>query len=189
MTLKLATTLDGRIAAANGDSKWVTGETARRRVQKLRRIADAVMVGGGTLRCDAPRLTVREPENWPRQPLRIVATRDAALAAKLPELYPDGRIEAVALDDAAAWDGFLLGLGKRGMVNLLIEGGGELAASALAAHAVDRAEFHIAPKILGGRESRPAVGGASPELMALARRLRDVEVERLGDDVMIAGEL
>ena len=189
VTLKLATTLDGRIATASGDSKWVTGETARSRVQRLRQLADAVMVGGETLRRDAPRLTVREPENWTRQPLRIVATRETGLVARLPELYPDGRIEAVDLPDAAAWDRFLLDLGRRGMINLLIEGGGELAASALAAYAVDRAEFHIAPKILGGRDSRPAVGGASPELMALARELRDVEVERLGDDVMISGDL
>lgn len=189
VTLKLATTLDGRIATSSGDSKWVTGEAARSRVQKLRQLADAVMVGGETLRRDAPRLTVREPADWRRQPLRIVATRDAKLAARLGELYPDGRVEAVNLPDAATWDEFLLDLGRRNMVNLLIEGGGELAASALAAHAVDRAEFHIAPKILGGRESRPAVGGASPELMAMARSLHDVEVARLGDDVMISGEL
>lgn len=188
VTLKLATTLDGRIATASGDSKWVTGEAARSRVQMLRKLADAVMVGGETLRRDAPRLTVREPEDWPRQPLRIVATRDAELVSQLPELYPDGRIEAVNLPDAAAWDGFLLGLGKREMIDLLIEGGGGVAASALAAHAVDRVEFHIAPKILGGKESRPAVAGASPELMAQALKLRGVEVARLGDDVMISGE-
>ena len=189
VTLKLATTLDGRIAASSGDSKWVTGEAARSRVQQLRRLADAIMVGGETLRRDAPRLTVREPAGWRRQPWRIVVTRDAELAAKLREIYPDGRGEAVDLPDASAWDAFLLELGRRNMIDLLIEGGGELAASALAAHAVDRAEFHVAPKILGGRDSRPAVGGASPELMAMARTLRNVEVARLGDDVMISGDL
>lgn len=189
VTLKLATTLDGRIATASGDSKWVTGEAARSRVQMLRRLADAIMVGGETLRRDAPQLTVREPADWKRQPLRIVATRDAKLKAKLPELYPDGRVEAVNLPDASAWDEFLLDLGRRNMVNLLIEGGGELAAAALAAHAVDRAEFHIAPKILGGRGSRPAVGGADPELMAMAKTLRNVEVAQLGDDVVISGDL
>ena len=189
VTLKLATTLDGRIATASGDSKWVTGEAARSRVQWLRQLSDAIMVGGETLRRDAPRLTVREPADWPRQPWRIVATRDRELAAKLQDFYPDGRVEAVNLPDAAAWEKFLLDLGRREMVNLLIEGGGGIAASALAAHAVDRAEFHIAPKILGGRDSRPAVGGASVELMAMAKTLRDVEVARLGDDVMISGAL
>ncbi|MBQ6352592.1 MAG: bifunctional diaminohydroxyphosphoribosylaminopyrimidine deaminase/5-amino-6-(5-phosphoribosylamino)uracil reductase RibD [Lentisphaeria bacterium] len=189
VTVKLATTLDGRIATASGDSRWITGPAARSRVQKLRRLADAIMVGGETCRKDSPRLTVREPADWPRQPWRLVATRDAALIARLPELYPDGRVEAVDLPDPPAWEALLDDLGRRGMVNLLIEGGGELAASVLAARAADRVEFHIAPKILGGRESRPAVGGASPERLALARGLRNVEVERLGEDVLIAGDL
>ena len=91
--------------------------------------------------------------------------------------------------DAPAWEKFLVGLGKRDMIDLLIEGGGELAASALAARAVDRVEFHIAGKILGGRDSRPAVGGASPESLASALELRNLEVKRLGEDVMIAGEV
>jgi len=189
VTLKLATTLDGRIATFTGDSKWVTGPEARSRVQELRRLADAIMVGGETLRRDRPRLTVREPADWPRQPWRIVATRGGISAEELKEYFPDGRAETAELPDRPAWEAFLEGLGRRGMVNLLIEGGGELAAAVLAARAADRVEFHIAPKILGGRESRPAVGGASPELLASALKLRDVEVRRLGDDVMIAGDL
>ena len=188
VTLKLATTLDGRIAAASGCSQWITGAEARGRVQKLRRLADAVMVGGGTWRTDKPSLTVRDVENWPCQPLRVIVssrlTRDA-----VAECYPDGRFEVVALPDKAAWDKFLADLGGRGMVNVLIEGGGELAASALAAKAVDCVEFHVAPKILGGRDSRPAVGGASPETLAEALELKNVRVERLGKDVMIAGEI
>ena len=189
VTLKLATTLDGRIATASGCSKWITGEAARSRVQELRRMADAIMVGGGTLRCDRPGLTVREPADWPRQPLRIVATRRSMSESELREFFPDGRAETANLPDAAAWDAFLVGLGRRDMVNLLIEGGGELAASALSARAVDRVEFHIAGKILGGRDSRPAVGGVSPASLSEALKLRDVEVRRLGDDVMIAGGL
>lgn len=189
VTLKLATTLDGRIATASGCSKWITGEAARSRVQELRRMADAIMVGGETLRRDRPQLTVRDPADWPRQPWRIVATRRRMTKAELLEYFPDGRAEAVDLPDAAAWRSFLDGLGRRGMIDLLIEGGGELAASALAARTVDRVEFHIAGKILGGRDSRPAVGGASPDSLAEALKLHDIEVKRLGDDVMIAGDL
>lgn len=189
VTLKLAVTLDGRIATAGGDSRWVTGEAARSRVQELRRMADAIMVGGGTLRADRPQLTVREPADWPRQPWRIVVTRKRMTEGELREYFPDGRAEAVDLPDARAWSDYLAELGSRGMVDLLIEGGGELAASALAARAVDRAEFHVAGKILGGRDSRPAVGGASPELMAGALELKNIEVGRLGEDVMIAGDL
>ena len=188
VTLKLATTLDGRIATASGNSRWITGETARSRVQKLRRLADAIMVGGGTWRADRPSLTVRVVENWPCQPLRVIVserlTRDEVAGC-----YPDGRFEVVALPDKPAWDKFLTDLGGRGMVNVLIEGGGELAASALAAKAVDYVEFHVAPKLLGGRDSRPAVGGASPETLAGALELKNVRVERLGNDVMIAGDL
>ena len=188
VTLKMATTLDGRIATMSGDSKWVTGETARSRVQKLRRLADVVMVGGGTWRTDKPSLTVRDMENWPCQPLRVIVSKSLT-RDEVAECYPDGRFEVVALPDKAAWDEFLTGLGRRGMVNVLVEGGGELAASALAAEAGDYVEFHVAPKILGGRESRPAVGGASPEFLAAALELKNVRVERLGYDVMIAGDV
>ena len=186
--LKLATTLDGRIATASGSSRWVTGPEARKRVQRLRRMADAVMVGGGTMRCDRPRLTVREPEDWPRQPLRVIATRRGVPEDELARLFPDGRVETVNLPDRRSWNDFLSLLGERKMVNLLIEGGGELAASALAAGVVDRVEFHIAPKILGGRDSRPAVGGDSPEFMDAAIKLENISVERCGDDVIVSGD-
>lgn len=189
VTLKLATTLDGRIATATGDSKWITGEAARSRVQALRRMADAVMVGGSTLRRDHPQLTVREPADWPRQPLRIIATHRGVSAGELKEFFPDGRVETADLPDSAAWGRFLDDLGRRQMIDLLIEGGGELAASALGAGAVDRVEFHVAGKILGGRDSRPAVGGASPEFLAQALKLRNLEVGRLGEDVKITGDL
>ena len=188
VTLKLATTLDGRIATASGCSQWVTGEAARSRVQKLRRLADAVMVGGGTWRMDKPSLTVRDVENWPCQPLRVIVSKRLT-REEVAECYPDGRFEVVSLPDKAAWDEFLADLGRRGMVNVLIEGGGELAASALAAKAVDYVEFHVAPKILGGRDSRPAVGGASPETLGEALELKNIRVERLGKDVMIAGDV
>ena len=188
VTLKLATTLDGCIATASGCSQWITGAEARGRVQKLRRLADAVMVGGGTWRTDKPSLTVRDVEDWPCQPLRVIVS-ERLTRAEVAECYPDGRFEVIALPDKPAWDEFLTGLGRRGMVNVLIEGGGELAASALAAKAVDYVEFHVAPKILGGRDSRPAVGGASPETLASARELKNIRVERLGKDVMIAGDL
>ena len=184
--LKLATTLDGRIATASGDSKWITGVEARQRVQRLRRLADAVMVGAETVRHDHPALTVRDPENWSRQPLRLVASRTMT-AAELAEYFPDGRAEIVALDEPDDWNYFLATLGDRGMIALLIEGGGELAAAALRAGAVDYVEFHIAPRLLGGRGSRPAVGGPDPEFMDQARQLYRVEVERCGSDLIVSG--
>jgi diaminohydroxyphosphoribosylaminopyrimidine deaminase/5-amino-6-(5-phosphoribosylamino)uracil reductase len=185
--LKLAMTLDGKIATPDGESKWITGPGARGRVQELRRLADAVLVGGETVRQDHPQLLVREPADWPRQPKRFVASRRLTPAA-LQAYFPDGEMpEIVNLPDAAAWDAFLLELGGRGMTMLLIEGGGELAAAALRAGAVDRVEFHVAPKILGGAHSRPAVGGADPARLAEAIELENTRVTHYGDDFAVGG--
>lgn len=186
--LKMAMTLDGKIATASGDSKWVTGTEARARVQKLRRLADAIMVGGETVRLDHPQLTVREPENWPRQPLRLIASHSMD-EDELQEFFPDGNAELVKPQSTADWDELLEELGQRKMTCLLIEGGGELAASAIEADAVDYVEFHIAPKLLGGRDSRPVLGGDSPDLMALARELHHVKVKHYGEDIAVSGFL
>lgn len=186
--LKMASTLDGKIAAPDGDSKWVTGSEARRRVQQLRRLSDAIMVGGNTLRHDHPQLTVREPENWQKQPLRIIAS--ATLDDdEAKEYFPDGRFEIIDLPDQNAWENYLLDLGKRNITVLLIEGGGELAASAIAAGAVDMVEFHIAPKLLGGRNSIPALGGDDPRGMSDSLPLQNITITRYGDDIAIQGFL
>ena len=186
--LKMAMTLDGKIATPEGESKWVTGVEARRRVQSLRRLADAIMVGGNTLRTDHPQLTVREPENWERQPQRIVVSAELD-AEDLQEYFPDGRCETVSLPDEAAWDAYLKELGARNYTTLLIEGGGELAAAAVRAGAVDMVEFHIAPKLLGGRASIPVLGGAAPEGMDAALPLHNVSIEKYGDDIAVTGYL
>lgn len=186
--LKMAMTLDGKIATAEGESKWITGPEARRRVQQLRRLADAVMVGGETVRRDHPALTVREPDSWPCQPLRLIASRSMD-EEELAEYFPDGNAELVRLDVADDWGMLLDHLGLRNITCLLIEGGGELAASALNAGVVDYVEFHIAPKLLGGRDSRPVLGGDDPESMALARKLHRVKVTHYGEDIAISGFL
>ena len=184
--LKMAMTLDGKIATENGDSKYVTGPEARSRVQTLRRLADAIMVGGDTCRIDHPQLTVREPANWDRQPLRLIASGSMD-EDELADFFPDGNAEVVSLEEPEDWDKLLDDLGSRDIVTLMIEGGGELAASAIAAGAVDYVEFHIAPKLLGGRDSRPVLGGESPELMSLARKLYRISVEQYGEDIAVCG--
>ena len=185
--LKMAVTLDGKTATESGDSFWVTGEAARNRVQQLRQLADAVMVGAETVRKDHPKLNVRVPADWQRQPLRIVASSGMTLR-ELESYFPDGNAE-LANPSQEGWEPFLRRLGERRIMVLLIEGGSELAASAIAANAVDHVEFHIAPKILGGRESRPAVGGANPLRMMDSLPLENVNVCRYGDDVAISGDL
>lgn len=185
--LKMAMTLDGNIATESGDSKWVTGPEARRRVQQLRRLCDAIMVGANTVRYDHPQLTVREPESWERQPLRVVAS-SSFTQDDLDEFFPDGNACVADLSTPEKWEEFLLMLGKKKMTALLIEGGGELAGSALRAGVVDYVEFHIAPKLLGG-SGRQVVGGLAPDLMKHALMLKDVEVKSYGDDIAICGYL
>lgn len=185
--LKMAMTLDGNIATATGDSKWVTGSSARQRVQELRRLCGAIIVGANTVRLDHPQLTVREPENWSRQPLRVVAS-SSFTDAELKHYFPDGNAVIVDLTSAEKWDIFLSELGSRGITAVLLEGGGELAGNALRANVVDYVEFHVAPKLLGG-SGRPVVGGIAPELMSRAAALNDVEIKRYGDDIAIGGYL
>ena len=174
--LKMAQTLDGKTATAGGISQWITGETARQRVQKLRMRADAVMAGAETFRLDHPRFTVRDrDDNVLKTPRRIIVTgRPGAFSAP--------GFEFVSLPDAAAWEAFLKKLGSENVTAMLIEGGGTLAASALAARAVDRIEFHIAPKILGGEHSRSSVAGPDPVSLKGAFRLKNVELHKLGQD-------
>ena len=187
--LKMAQTLDGRIATSSGISKWITGPAARRRVQKLRRWCDAIMVSAETVRLDHPRLDVRTPADWPRQPLVVVArksTPEAEIRAAFP---PERELLTATLDTPDDWRRLLAFLGEREITALLIEGGGELAARALAARAVDRIEFHIAPKLLGGRRSRASVGGPDPLTLDDAIRLSSMTCRRCGDDLIVAADV
>ena len=147
----------------------------------------AILVGGKNI-CQVTALTVREPDSWPCQPLRLIASRSMD-EEELAEYFPDGNAELVRLDVADDWGMLLDHLGLRNITCLLIEGGGELAASALNAGVVDYVEFHIAPKLLGGRDSRPVLGGDDPESMALARKLHRVKVTHYGEDIAVSGFL
>ena len=188
--LKLAMTLDGRIATSAGESRWVSGERSRARTQKLRQWADAILVGAETVRRDNPQLLVRRPRNWPKQPLRLVASRSGNLG-KNPQLLSDGRAETRILDcpEAAAWHAELRRLGREGIAALLVEGGGELAGELLRHGLIDKVAFFMAPKLLGGRASRPAIGGDSPAALAEAHQLKHVRITRSGEDYLITGYL
>jgi diaminohydroxyphosphoribosylaminopyrimidine deaminase / 5-amino-6-(5-phosphoribosylamino)uracil reductase len=189
VVLKLAITLDGRIACANGQSQWITGPEARGRVQQLRRRADAIMVGGETVRKDNPGLIVRDPEDWSSQPRRLIVSRTLTPETASELMCSGPAPEIVAPQSSEEWQNLKKQLGSEQVTELLIEGGGELAAEALHAGIVDIAEFHIAPKILGGKDSRPAVGGANPLSLAEAWDLKDVSVEILGKDIIVHGKV
>jgi diaminohydroxyphosphoribosylaminopyrimidine deaminase/5-amino-6-(5-phosphoribosylamino)uracil reductase len=184
--LKMATTLDGKIATASGQSKWITGSEARQRVQRLRQWSDAIMVGGNTARIDHPSLTVRDIPDW-RQPRRIIVSKKMT-AEEAQEILPPGIApEVVAPKDARHWRRLMHKFGDENITALLIEGGGELAAAVLHAGIVDIVEFHLAPKILGGRNSLPVIGGDNPHALDEAVKLCDIKIERAGDDIIVSG--
>lgn len=176
VVLKLASTLDGRTAAPDGSSRWITGEAARADVHRLRAESDAVLVGAGTVRADDPELTVRRggSEERRRQPLRVVLGQAPPDARVFPALELDGDLGRV-LDE----------LGRRGVLQLLVEGGPTVAGAFHRAGLVDRYVLYFAPALLGGDDGRPVLAGPGVATMAEAWRGRITGVEMVGDDVRV----
>lgn len=197
LTLKLATSLDGRIAMASGESQWITGEAARLEGHKLRASHDAVLVGIGTVLADDPALTVRLPDHSGPQPLRVVldsrlrtpATAQVAggnsLIFTTASARPVGQAEVVEVVDAdgrANLHATLDILYARGVRSVLIEGGGEVAASFLRENLIDRMEWFRAPILLGS-EGRHCVAALSLAKLADAPKFRRKAVQVVGDDL------
>jgi diaminohydroxyphosphoribosylaminopyrimidine deaminase/5-amino-6-(5-phosphoribosylamino)uracil reductase len=177
VTWKAAASLDGRTAAADGTSRWITGELARAEVHELRDRADAVVVGVGTVLADDPQLTVRPDPG--RQPLRVVLDRTGRVPAGARVLDDEAETLVLALDPSAA----LAELGRRGVVSVLLEGGATVAAAFLRDGLVDRVVTYVAPVLLG--EGAPLVAQLEVSTIGEALRWRLDEVERVGDDVRL----
>jgi diaminohydroxyphosphoribosylaminopyrimidine deaminase/5-amino-6-(5-phosphoribosylamino)uracil reductase len=172
VVLKMASTIDGRIAAADGSSKWITGETARKRVHQLRAESDAIVVGAGTVRADDPSLTVRDAEG--PSPRRIVL----------------GAIDASAkVHPCTQWTGSLPDLldtlGKEGVVQLLVEGGARVAASFHRERLINQYIMHIAPVIAGGDDAAGVFAGPTASTMADMWHGRIVSTTNLDGDIEI----
>ena len=210
VTLKLATSLDGRIATGGGESRWITGEPARAYAHLLRVQHDAVLVGSGTAMSDNPRLDVRLPGLAARSPLRIVLdgrlrvplNHDLVARAKAqPTLLLTGAgqpedklatleragVEVATVgqdgDGRLSLDAVLALLGQRGLTRLLVEGGGELAAGLFGADLVDRMVWFHAPGVIGG-DGVAAVGGYALARLADMARFRRLSAARLGEDLV-----
>jgi diaminohydroxyphosphoribosylaminopyrimidine deaminase / 5-amino-6-(5-phosphoribosylamino)uracil reductase len=210
VTLKLATSLDGRIATAAGDSKWITGEAARARGHLLRATHDAILVGIGTAMADDPELTCRLPGLGARSPMRIVAdsaarlpagsalVRSARAAPTWVMCAEDAPAANVAALEAAGVvvhrlprgaDGriqpaaMMQALGGEGLTRLLVEGGGTFAAALLAADLVDRLAIFRAGVMIGG-DGLPGVGAFGLQRLASARRFTRLSLSETGDDVL-----
>lgn len=197
VTLKLATSLDGRIATATGESQWITGPEARLQGHRLRAAHDAILVGVETVLADDPELTVRLPDYEDPHPLRVVldsrlrtpATAKVAsgnaliLTTATPRAIGQADVLAVTADDGCpAISAVLDALAARNICSVLIEGGGRVAASFIQAGAVDAIEWFRAPILLGG-EGRPCVASLALAKLADAPKFRRLGVEPVGDDL------
>jgi diaminohydroxyphosphoribosylaminopyrimidine deaminase / 5-amino-6-(5-phosphoribosylamino)uracil reductase len=172
VVLKLAATLDGRIAAPDRTSQWITGPEARADVQNLRAESDAILVGAGTVRADDPALTVRL--EGARDPLRVILGHPPAGARVRPDLVHQGPVDPLLLD-----------LGRRGVVQLLVEGGAEVAGSFHRARLVDQYVLYFAPAFMGGDDGVPLFSGPGAPSMEDLWRGRISEVRRFGPDLRI----
>ena len=212
VTLKLAATLDGKIATASGDARWISGEQSRALVHSWRNEVDAVLVGAGTVRADDPLLTCRIARG--RNPFRVVldsrlqispgakilglpdpgktiiATTSRAPLAKVRALEKLGIViwRLPSRNDRVPWPPLLRKLADLGVVSLLIEGGAEIAASALKQKIVDKVALFYAPKIVGG-DGRDMIGPLGIDTMARALALRRFELQRCGEDILLSGYL
>jgi diaminohydroxyphosphoribosylaminopyrimidine deaminase/5-amino-6-(5-phosphoribosylamino)uracil reductase len=209
--LKIAQSLDGRIATRTGDSKWITGVEARHFGHSLRAAADAVLVGVNTVLADDPRLDARVPGNQ-RHPIKVIvdstlrtpvraklfggtapvliAVTKKAAAARIARFK--GKAAVIVVKERAGrvdLEDLFRELGARGVVRVLIEGGGEVAAAAFERKLVRETYTFIAPKIIGGRDAVPAVGGKGAAFVKDAFSVKNIEVIRLGEDLLLWGRL
>ncbi len=214
ITVKFASSLDGKIATCTGDSKWITGEAARKYVHHLRYVSDAVMTGANTVIADDPQLTVRLADKGGitrKQPWRIIVDGQGrvpplarifagpgktlvAVGVSLPAKQKQRLIEAGAEilelpSDEGVIDPLDLFqvLGEREVTSVLVEAGGILLGSLFDSGLVDKVIAFIAPFIIGGRDSKPAVSGKGFSRLIDCARLDRVKVERFGEDIMVSG--
>jgi diaminohydroxyphosphoribosylaminopyrimidine deaminase/5-amino-6-(5-phosphoribosylamino)uracil reductase len=211
--VKCASTLDGRIATRTGDSKWISGEESRAFVHRLRHAVDGIMIGVNTVKNDNPALTTRLQDMKGRDPSRIILDTNLSISeeAKILRLNSDSdtiiitgdsvsedkkiRLEAQGAKIIKApvknslidLDQLMDSLGALGITSLLIEGGSRVIASALAAKIVDKVIFFYGPKIMGGDDGVPVCQGLGPDLMDGCISVKNIDVRRFGDDVMIEG--
>lgn len=215
VTVKAAMTLDGKIATAGGQSKWITGEKARAYGMKLRQGSDAILVGVNTVLADNPSLTVRSDgkarparlrrivlDSQARTPLtaKVVSDEFAGLTTiVVGKNAPKHRVVALAkcvqvlvapLKKSAIDLRWLLKkLGSENVTSLLVEGGGEVNASFLLGGLAQRIAFFYAPKILGGRDARKAVAGEGAKSLSEVLELRDITWRQLGEDLLLTARV
>jgi len=214
VTLKAGMSLDGKIATRTGESRWITSERSRSAAMRLRQQHDAILVGIGTVLADDPSLTIRL-RGRARCPVRVILDsrgRTPPSARMLTDAFagrtvvvvtsraPEARLRRIrglssvwmAPSDAAGrvdlrW--LMAELGRMPVTNVLVEGGGEVHGAFLESGLAHAIRFFYGPLVLGGREARPAVGGAGFPSLAALPRLSRIRWQRLGDDWNVAAEI
>ncbi|MEH7380856.1 bifunctional diaminohydroxyphosphoribosylaminopyrimidine deaminase/5-amino-6-(5-phosphoribosylamino)uracil reductase RibD [Bacillus sp. JJ1533] len=212
VTLKSATTLDGKIATVTGESKWITGEEARNDVHLYRSIHDAILVGVNTVLADNPSLTTRLPNGTGKNPIRIIL--DSSLRTPLDsQVVNDGKAETwiivtnqVSEEKMNEFSGkngvrviqlqeselsintVLTVLGEEGISSIYVEGGAEVNGSFLKERAINQVIIYLAPKLVGGKQAPTSIGGTGIESIDNALQLTIKSVEQIGEDVKIVAE-
>lgn len=211
IALKVASSLDGKIASEGGQSQWITGEEARLHGHNLRNIYDAILVGIGTIKADNPQLTCRLPGKEGRDPIRIivdgklsidcqarvfnqvssartiVATTAQAPSGKVKEIEEKAQVLVVNHGSRVALPLLLQSLAEMGITSVLVEGGGEINGSFLRDKLVDKFYFYLAPRILGGTKAPGPFQGEGIQALENAVSLTNIQMEYLGQDVLITG--
>jgi diaminohydroxyphosphoribosylaminopyrimidine deaminase / 5-amino-6-(5-phosphoribosylamino)uracil reductase len=211
VTLKTATTLDGKIATSSGDSRWITGVESRAYVHQLRHEQDAILVGANTVIADDPELTSRLPDGSGIHPVRIIldSTLRTPLTAKIlnttqaptwiftteaKDSFKEATFQEAGVQVFTTASGprvhieqMLKILGSKGILSLLVEGGSEVNAAMLRGNYVHKIIAFLAPKLLGGAASPSSIGGESPDKMAEALQLHRVSWKTYGEDLCVTG--
>ncbi|MBI5700853.1 bifunctional diaminohydroxyphosphoribosylaminopyrimidine deaminase/5-amino-6-(5-phosphoribosylamino)uracil reductase RibD [Candidatus Saganbacteria bacterium] len=210
--LKAAMSMDGKIATRTGDSFWITGIESRIRGHHLRNIVDAILVGINTVIKDDPELTVREIAGKIKNPIKIILDPRARipLNSKVLKIEPENTILVVSDNAPKAklqkilktkaevlkiktkkglldLDHLTKELGKRKIASILIEGGGLTNAHALSSGIVDKVNFFVSPKIIGGEKAKTPIEGLGIDKLSRAIKLKDLTCERVGEDLMLEG--
>jgi diaminohydroxyphosphoribosylaminopyrimidine deaminase/5-amino-6-(5-phosphoribosylamino)uracil reductase len=216
VTVKFGASLDGRIATAGGESRWITGEAARRWTHGLRQRHDAIIAGAGTVVADDPELTNRLP-GAARQPLRVVVDSTLRTPATARVLQHQDRVPTLVATTGRAADerkrnlaasgaevlafptekdgqrvdleSLLRLLAERGILSVLVEGGAELHGALFDANLVDGVVAILAPIVIGGRDAKGAVGGEGIQTLLHPHRIERVEVAGMGDDLIVSGDV
>ena len=213
--LKIAESIDGKIATSKGRSKWITGENSRRYVHELRSSVDAVLTGIGTVLKDNPLLTSRIRGG--KNPYRIIVDTNLRIPLNAKVIkHKDHKTIIAAISKSKIQNpkkinklknlgvqvlivkakngkvdlkALMKELGKLNIMSLMIEGGSSINASALSDKVVDKVMFFIAPKIIGGADSITSVGGKSPALLKNALRINNLQIKKMGEDLLLEGRL